>query len=67
MSKAKKFIGGAIKRPGALRERLEGLGLVKPDRVIPLSVLKEAATGKYGPKTAQRARFAITLRGLKHK
>lgn len=67
MSKAKKFISGAIKRPGALRERLEKLGLVKPDRVIPLSVLKEAASGKFGERTKQRARFAITLRGLRHK
>lgn len=67
MSKVKKWIAGAVHRPGALRERLEGLRLVKPGQKIPLSVLREAATGKYGPKSAQRARLALTLRGLRHK
>ncbi|MHB1132982.1 MAG: hypothetical protein ACYC4L_11395 [Chloroflexota bacterium] len=67
MSKAKKFINGAIKRPGALRERLEQLRLVKPGQTIPPSVLREAATGKWGPKTKARAQLALTLRGLRRK
>lgn len=67
MTKTKKWIAGAVHRPGALRERLESLRLVKPGQTIPLSVLREAATGKYGPKTAQRARFALNVRGLGNK
>lgn len=67
MSKTVKFIAKAVHRPGALRERLEQLRLVKPGQTIPLSVLREAASGRYGPKTAQRARFALTLRELRRK
>nr|MDA8216162.1 hypothetical protein [Dehalococcoidales bacterium] len=62
--KPKRGIQGTVKRPGALRQRLEGLGLAKPGQPIPASVPREVVTGKYGPKTARRARFALNMRGL---
>jgi len=62
----RKWIKGAIKRPGALRSTLQGLGLVKPTQArIPMKVLREAARGDYGPQTARRARAAITFRSFR--
>jgi len=63
-TKKSKWIGQAIKRPGALRERLQELGLAKPEGRLPLEALKKAATGAFGPQTARRARLALTLRRL---
>lgn len=60
----KKWIQGAVKKPGALRSRLKALGLVKGEERIPVSVLKRAAAGEFGPKTALRARFALNVQGL---
>jgi hypothetical protein len=51
----KKWIQGAIKKPGALRESLG----VKEGEKIPKSKL--AAAAKKGGKLGQRARLAITL------
>lgn len=51
----KKWIQGAIKKPGALRASLG----VKKGEKIPQAKLKAAA--KKGGKLGQRARLAITL------
>ena len=51
----KKWIQGAIKKPGALRESLG----VKKGEKIPKAKLEAAA--KKGGKLGQRARLAITL------
>ena len=48
---------------GALRQRLETLGLVRPGSTISVTVLRQAAKGQYGPKTAARAQAALRLRG----
>jgi hypothetical protein len=56
---AKNFIAGAIKKPGALHE---DLGVPQGEK-IPESKLEAAA--EQGGKTGQRARFAMTLKGLR--
>ena len=53
-----KWIQTAIKNPGALRKSLG----VKKGQKIPHSKLQAAA--KKGGKTGQRARLALTLKGL---
>lgn len=58
---AKKWIQGAIKKPGALRAALG----VKKGEDIPASKLKAAASGKFGPKTEKRAELAETLKKMK--
>jgi hypothetical protein len=58
MPPKKKFIKGAIKKPGALRKTLGA----KKGRPIPLSKLQAAA--KKPGKTGQRARLALTLRKM---
>lgn len=55
----KNWIQGAIKKPGALRESLG----VKKGEKIPAGKLQAAAKKK--GKMGQRARLAITLKGLK--
>ena len=59
---AKKKIQGAIKHPGALRKTLK----VKKGKKIPASKLKAAEHSK-NPKTAKRARLAVTLKSLRKK
>jgi hypothetical protein len=54
----KKFIQNAIKKPGALHSDLG----VPQGQKIPVSKIEAAAHGD--GKTAQRARFALTLRHL---
>ncbi len=54
-----KFIQGAIKKPGALREQLG----VKGDKKIPAKTLSKAA--KAPGKLGQRARFAQLLKSFK--
>lgn len=56
---ADKWIGKAIKKPGALRSALG----VKEGKTIPAKKLAEAA--KKPGKMGQRARLAQTLKGLK--
>lgn len=56
----KKFIQNAIKKPGALHEELG----VPKGKKIPEAKL-EAAANKPG-KLGQRARFAMTLKGMNH-
>lgn len=58
-SNDKKWIGKAIKKPGALRQSLG----VKAGEKIPAKKLAEAA--KKPGKTGQRARLAQTLKGFK--
>lgn len=55
-----KWIQKAIKKPGQLHRDL-GVPQGKP---IPKAKLDAAARGDYGPKTAQRARLAKTLKKL---
>ena len=57
-AEAKDWISGAIKKPGALKRELG----VPEDETIPASKLKAAA--KKGGKLGQRARLAVTLKGL---
>lgn len=60
MHKAKKFIQGAIKHPGALHRDLG----VPQGQKIPHEKVVEAAHGQ--GKTAARARFALTLSKMHH-
>lgn len=55
----KNWIADAIKKPGALRKELGA----KPGKPIPAGKL-EAAAKKPG-KMGQRARLAMTLKGMK--
>jgi hypothetical protein len=57
----KKWIAGAIKKPGALHKELG----VPKDKKIPEKKLEAAA--KKGGKLGQRARLAETLKGMKKK
>lgn len=59
MRSKKNWIAGAIKKPGALRKELGA----KPGKPIPEAKLKAAA--KAPGKLGQRARFAMTLKGMK--
>lgn len=56
----KKFIQNAIKKPGQLHKDLG----VPQGQKIPAAKL--AAAAKAGGKVGERARFAETLKGLKH-
>jgi len=58
---AKKWIAGAIKRPGQLHRDLN----IPQNQKIPEAALQRALSGAYGEKTAQRARLAKTLKGFK--
>ncbi len=62
MAKKKLNIKKAIKKPGALTATAKKEGAIKSDGTIKVSWLKEKAKGDN--KTAQRARFALTLRKL---
>ena len=55
----KNWIAGAIKKPGALRKELGA----KAGKPIPAGKLKAAA--KKPGKMGQRARLAMTLKGMK--
>lgn len=61
----KKWISKALSkhRTGVLHERLK----VPKGKRIPVAKLRKAATGSMGPKTAKRARLALTLRGLRRR
>jgi len=62
LSLKKNWIKGAIKNPGALRKTLG----VKKGQKIPAKKLNQAAKGiGVSKKTAQRARLAKTLRGMR--
>ena len=56
----KKWIQGAIKRPGALRKKLG----VKPGKKISKAALKKATRSK-NPTTRRQANLAITLGKLR--
>ena len=57
---SKKWIQGAIKRPGALRKKLG----VKPGKKISKAALKKATRSK-NPTTRRQANLAITLGKLR--
>lgn len=59
--KAKNWISGAIKRPGALRQELGA----KPGKNIPAKKLATAA--KAPGLLGQQARLAQTLKGMRRK
>lgn len=59
--KNKKWIQGAVKRPGQLHRDLG----VKKGKKIPVSKVRAAAKGN--SKTAQRARFALNMRKIRNK
>ncbi len=61
MAKNKNWIKGAIKKPGALHRDLG----VMPGQPIPTGKIEKAAAGS--GKTAQRARFALTLAKMRAK
>jgi len=63
MAKSKNWIGKAVSKPGALRKRLG----IKKGATIPNKLLKKAASGKLGKKTAQRARLAQTFKKMRGK
>ena len=60
MAEKKKWIQGAIKKPGSLRKTLG----VKAGEKIPAKKL-ERATHSKNPTTARRARLAETLKKFK--
>jgi|TARA_R100000482_G_scaffold29522_1_gene9440 hypothetical protein len=66
MAKKKLDIKKAIKKPGSLTATAKRAGAVKKDGTIKVSWLREKAKGG-NSKTAQRARFALTLRKLNKK
>jgi hypothetical protein len=57
----KKWIQGAVKKPGQLHKDLG----IKQGKKIPHSRLRAAAKGN--SKTAQRARFALNMRKINRK
>jgi len=57
----RRWIQGAIKKPGSLRKSLG----IKKGQKIPLKTLKSAAKKK--GKTGKRARLALTLRKLRRR
>jgi hypothetical protein len=57
--KKKKWIAGAISKPGSLRKALKA----KPGKPIPEAKLAKAADK--GGKIGQKARLAETLKGFK--
>jgi len=56
----------AIKKPGSLTATAKRAGAIKKDGTIKVSWLREKSKGG-NSKTAQRARFALTLRKLNKK
>lgn len=58
---SKRWIQGAVKKPGALHRQLG----IPVDAKIPLEVLRWAV--KQPGKLGQRARFALNMRGIKRK
>jgi len=63
--KPKKWIKGAIKRPGALKAKAKRAGALTASGSIKLSWLRSKAKGN--SRTAKQARLAITMRGFRKK
>jgi hypothetical protein len=61
-SSKKKWIQGAIKRPGALRKKLG----VKPGKKITAAQLRKASRSK-NPRTRRQANLAKTLKKMSRK
>jgi len=60
----KDWISKAIEKPGSLKALAAKEGAIKDDGTIDVEWLKNKAKSK-NPKTAKRARLALTLRKLK--
>lgn len=63
MAAKKKWIKGAIKKPGALKATAKRAGAIKADGTIKKTWLKEQA--KKNTITGKRARLALTLGKMK--
>lgn len=63
MAAKKKWIKGAIKKPGALKATAKRVGAMKADGTIKKTWLKEQA--KKNTITGKRARLALTLGKMK--
>lgn len=63
MAKKKRWIQGAIKRPGALRAKAKRAGALGSDGTIRVSWLRQKAKGN--DQTAKQARLALTMRKMK--
>ena len=63
MAAKKKWIKGAIKKPGALKATAKRAGAMKADGTIKKTWLKEQA--KKNTITGKRARLALTLGKMK--
>ena len=61
--KPKKWIKGAIKRPGALKAKAKRAGALDASGKIKMTWLRSKAKGN--SRTAKQARLAITMRGFK--
>lgn len=61
---AKKWIAGAIKKPGALRETAKRAGLVKGEAPVTQTVLGKLEKSK-SPVTKKRVQLAKTLAKLR--
>lgn len=61
---AKKFIAGAIKKPGSLRATAKRDGLIKGDEKLSKADLNKLEKSK-SQKTRKRAQFAETLGKMK--
>lgn len=62
----KKWIKGAIKRPGALRAAAKRAGALTPAGTIRVSWLRTQARSK-NKRRAKQARLALTMRGFRGK
>ena len=67
MSKAKHWIQGAIKHPGALTAVAEKHHGVKKEGGLKPSFVAAAASGKYGKTNQKRANLARTLKKMHKK
>lgn len=63
--KNKRWIQGAVKRPGALRNRAKRAGAITKNGTISMTWLRQQA--KRNDRTGKQARLALTLRKLNRK
>lgn len=64
MARKRKWIKGAIKRPGALRAAAKRAGALTPSGTIKLSWLRDQVKSS-NPRRVKQARLALTMRGFK--
>lgn len=61
---AEKWISGAVKHPGALRETAKRDHLIKGDEPLSYNDLKELSRPTNSATTRRRAELAKTLKGM---